>query len=290
MDKGRIPTDEPPPPYSEDPEDGPVTPPAEQQHQASQQTPSLPPPTTQVKPRFPPSFNLYRSSAFMQRLYTIGEHQATPLYAVSLHSGLSGRAHVIIHSGPADTAPPLATVNRALWGLDATITLPPLPGSSRDPAEVEEHLAAKSGGFGAPAYAFSVEAGTGAAAALRREAFEWRHSSGDAVQSLGGRVSGWKLVRLATDAPAGLGPDARFVPGAPGSASSRTDGKEVVAVWSWAGRSYSNKTLLFRFLGTGASGALGERWGLMAVVTALRIWDRERRQRNQRAAGGAAAG
>lgn len=46
------------------------------------------------------------------------------------------------------------------------------------------------------------------------------------------------------------------------------------------------KRMKFKFLGTGASGDLGERWAVMTVASALKIWDRERRQRQAAAAGG----
>ncbi|RYP68828.1 hypothetical protein DL771_006446 [Monosporascus sp. 5C6A] len=40
---------------------------------------------------------------------------------------------------------------------------------------------------------------------------------------------------------------------------------------------------------TGATGVLGERWAVMAVITALRMWDREAKKRGG-AAGGSMAG
>ncbi|KAI1354207.1 hypothetical protein F5Y01DRAFT_274521 [Xylaria sp. FL0043] len=58
-----------------------------------------------------------------------------------------------------------------------------------------------------------------------------------------------------------------------------SDGKEVVAVCAGASLSVS-KVLRFRFLGTGADGSLGARWAIMAVASALAIWNRDRRSRS----------
>jgi hypothetical protein len=44
-----------------------------------------------------------------------------------------------------------------------------------------------------------------------------------------------------------------------------------------------SKILSFRFLSSGANGALGERWAVMAVITALAIWDKERKARHNSA-------
>lgn len=105
------------------------------------------------------------------------------------------------------------------------------------------------------------------AAAARAEAFEWRHSKGGAVRRTG-RRSGYKLVRVSTDAGTGLGEVA-------------TGGGEVVAVFaaragSSAGRSRAGR---FMFQGSGAQGVLGAHWQLVAVMTAVGIWDHGRRRR-----------
>lgn len=56
-----------------------------------------------------------------------------------------------------------------------------------------------------------------------------------------------------------------------------SDGREIVAVWAGAGMASVSKVLRFRFLGTGADGSLGDRWAIMAVASALAIWNRDRR-------------
>ncbi|KAI0541710.1 hypothetical protein GGR58DRAFT_455900 [Xylaria digitata] len=119
---------------------------------------------------------------------------------------------------------------------------------------------------------FSIET---SASGRSRESFEWRHSSGVEVEALGGRHSGWKLVRVSLP-PIHMGKNHHHSNSALGHSS---DGKEVVAVWAGANMSVS-KILRFRFIGSGADGSLGERWAIMAVATALAIWNRNRRSRS----------
>lgn len=226
----------------------------------------------QINRQFPPAFSLYRESGF-GRSYMIGVHQNQPLYAVSIHSGWSGQPDVVLHSGASDRLPPLAGVDANAFGRSATVDLPPLPGSGL--AGSQERLEMSGAGFGHASQLFSIEVGTagGGGGGGPRERFEWRHSHGAEVDRLGGRGQGWKLVRLDSDAAAGgLRGGAQFARGA----ARTSDGLEVVAVWANASMSMS-KELNFQFLGSGESGVLGERWAVMAVITALRIFDKEKK-------------
>ncbi|KAI1398691.1 hypothetical protein F4819DRAFT_17591 [Hypoxylon fuscum] len=216
-------------------------------------------PAQQIQRQFPLAFNVYSTPRLTNKKVTIGEHQSQPLYAVSPSQSWSNTPAVVLHSGPIETAPPLATAGYA--SLEAGTKTITFPGSGQPAAE--ERLQRQ--GKHKFVWTFSIEAGPG----RRREAFEWRHSSCPAVRDLGGSNFGLKLVRLATDAPAGV-PGPTFQKGC----TTSSDGKEVVAVWATGGLSLS-KAVMFRFLGSGASGALGERWALMAVITALSIWDHD---------------
>ena len=55
-----------------------------------------------------------------------------------------------------------------------------------------------------------------------------------------------------------------------------SDGKEIVAVFSDNYEARNTRLVRFRFLGTGAAGHLGPRFAVMAVMTALRIWNERR--------------
>jgi hypothetical protein len=62
----------------------------------------------------------------------------------------------------------------------------------------------------------------------------------------------------------GKGPD-------PGAGESSSDGKEVVA--SFVDKTtLSNKVAKFEFQGSGATGELGDAFSIIAVLTALRLW------------------
>jgi hypothetical protein len=215
----------------------------------------------QIARQFPPTFGIY--SVGWGGGYTLGEHKDQVLYAVSTHTGWSGQPAVVLHTGPRNSLPLMAAVDFQILSHAMTITLPALPG--RGVAGKEEELSSKFNGW-SRIHGFSVEVDL---ASGRREEFEWRHSSGDAITALGADHFGWKLVRMATS------------PHAAHSSFTTKDGKEVVAAWSRTSMRGS-KVAKFQFLGTGETGLLGERWAIMAVVTALGIYERERRDERHR--------
>ncbi|KAI1428004.1 hypothetical protein F5Y12DRAFT_101602 [Xylaria sp. FL1777] len=249
-----------------------------------------------ARPLFPPAFSLYSQCPHH---YIIGTSQNAPLHAVSTSSSLSPRPDIIIHNGITQDMPALATVAHEPFSRSATITLPARPGS-RLPAA---HELLESVGAFTRVLSFSIE--TAASTRSRREHFEWRHSSGVEVEALGGRHSGWKLVRVSlpsvrihhrtttTPFSSSLLPSSyhsysysysakKHGINSSGSAwlGHSSDGKEVVAVCAAASIAASRKVLRFRFLGSGADGSLGDRWAVMAVASALAIWNRDRRSRS----------
>ncbi|RYP29232.1 hypothetical protein DL767_006831 [Monosporascus sp. MG133] len=211
-----------------------------------------------VNRKFPPVFYLY-STGLGGRKYVLGEHKNQPLYAVTTHAGWSGKADTVLHSGPSPDAPPLATAdggNTAVSSVDVD-----LPGAAQGSSPSSRERMTPTGfGYVHRKMQFEMDVGAG-----RREAFEWRHSSGPEVGALGGSHSGWKLVRLGGDG-----------------------GEEVVAVWASV-RMNPTKKFAFQFLRSGLTGVLGERWAVMAVITALRMWGQEAKKRGG-AAGGSMAG
>lgn len=222
--------------------------------------------------QFPPAFNLYRD-AFPggPRSYFLGEHQVTPLYSVTAGwTAAAGGSSLVLHNGPSDDHAPLATVAYDLTGRHMRVSLPSLPGRNRS-----EPVGLQTPTFMSAKFGFTVEipwpaGGPNGATAYRKESFEWRRSNSLAIGGLGGRSQGWKLVRLSNELP----PGGLAVSG---SGPPAGDGHEVVAVCTDAVMSMT-KLFKFSFLGTGLSGALGERWAVMAVTTGLVIWDQERRR------------
>ncbi|KAI0485488.1 hypothetical protein F4859DRAFT_511688 [Xylaria cf. heliscus] len=232
---------------------------------------------------FPPVFCLYCLGA---RHYVIGETRYSPLYAVATHPALSARPDVVMYSGASEDSPPLAFITHEPLSRSAGITLPARAGS-RIPASHE--LLESSSAF-PRILSFAIETAT-AVSEGRKERFEWRHSSGVEVEALGGRRSGWKLVRVSSSSaplippvpPAVvLSPSTSDHPTTKRDAGKKKHGKkrEVVAVWAVTGMPLAT-VLRFRFLGSGADGSLGEKWAVVAVASALAIWNRDIRARRR---------
>ncbi|KAH7024593.1 uncharacterized protein B0I36DRAFT_331675 [Microdochium trichocladiopsis] len=280
-------TDDEPPPYSAS--NGTNSNSLQSQPQSASSSAIPPPPP----PSAPISAQAQQQPRVFETNLLLGEHSTRPLYAVSQHSGWSGNPDVILHCGPDTRMPALASAAKDFsFGNQGPnqIVLPALDPSGGGGggggqglngggmAVVTEELCA-AGGW-TPNMLFSIEVGPADphTPPPRREMFEWRHSRGDAIAGLGAAAYGYKLVRLSSDPPPGLPPgSAQFV----GGGHATSDGKEVVAVFArvvgWGGG--DGTRMRFRYLGTGASGLLGDRWALMAAITAIRLWQREQRNR-----------
>lgn len=218
--------------------------------------------------QFPLICHLYTQP--FSRMFQLGEHQESPVYAVSTHSSWSGNPDVVLHTGTSKNDLPLAAAEATpSIPPSLTIHLPSLPGSDQK-ATIEPLVECK--GL-SRRYRFSIEVDPAGAV---REEFEWRHSSGSAIKDYACARQGWKLMRMSTNPPSGVDflSSIDYKP----SSYKSSDDKEVVAVWANFGMS-TNKLWRFAFLGTGATGALGERWAVMAVMTALLMWEQERRAR-----------
>lgn len=136
------------------------------------------------------------------------------------------------------------------------------------------------------------------------ETFEWRRSRGSEVKQLNASWRGWKLVRKGRtsshDHQAAVDQfskqDDDSLPrysiddekSDSGSAMEDTAGEEIVAVWAKSGTWTSLHDIgEFAFHGSGASGELGQRFAIMAVMTALSIW--QKAMRDAETAGAASA-
>jgi hypothetical protein len=208
---------------------------------------------------------MYYQKAVKIPTFNLGEAEDQPQYAVTFHNSLthSGNPYLLLHSSSDPNSPPLAIAEKAgRLGQRAEITLPAISGSGSEGVVSEEMSAHIS--FTSVSYAFVVDSGSG-----RREKFEWRSSKGGEVKALAAdkHAVGRKLVRLTAEADGVGGTRAVRDQGA------TSDGREIVAVWvdnpKWSG----NKAGTFQFLGSGTTGELGESFGVMAVATAVRIWE-----------------
>lgn len=118
-----------------------------------------------------------------------------------------------------------------------------------------------------PSLRYDVTLGCGSE--KRQETFEWRHSSSAAVSALRESHSGWKLVRMSGEKPAGR---RLFVD---------SQGCEIVAVLAATGGAFRcSKMARFGFLGSGATGQLGKHFDIFAVTSALLVFRLSLRQQN----------
>ena len=124
------------------------------------------------------------------------------------------------------------------------------------------------------------------------ETFEWRRSRGSEVKQLNASWRGWKLVRKGRTTHEHQNidqcskQDDDSLPrysiddekSDSGSAVEESAGEEIVAVWAKTGTWTSLHDIgEFAFHGSGASGELGQRFAIMAVMTALSIWQKAMR-------------
>jgi hypothetical protein len=250
--------DDPPPPYEE----------ATTDEEAAADRP----PAARVG-QMPVAFNLYYKMSMRLQLMHLGEHKSDPQYAVTFHTGFSGKPNIILHASPDPNAAALATSDDK--GIsDSKVTLP------ADGQFLELTVPFKSHREGVH-YTFTFEAEVGDLKP-QIETFEWRSSRGEEVRVARKHGSGWKLVRIARD----VGTD--VVECSDRASGATRDGKEVVAVYSSNMRTFT-KVCAFQFMGSGATGELGPRFPLLAVMTALRIIKINLDAANQGAAVAAAA-
>lgn len=221
-------------------------------------TPAAPPASaSNLNQQFPTEFNLYHSSSAPKN-FTLGQHQDQPFYSVSTRSGLSSDPDVVLHSTIHPSSQPLATAKFKTFSSDIICALPPVSHKNVLPTDIR--MDAGSGVTRSWSFAVEISNGNGG---LARSTFEWQQLSGEEVTTLSGPGTGFKLVHTARPG-SGAGPRAG-------------DGNEVVAFFSTTAMSATEK-MQFRFVGSGEAGILGERWSVMAVISALGIWEKERRK------------
>lgn len=188
----------------------------------------------------------------------LGDSTDHKLYAVSSYAGVSnngpGGPCVVLCNGPSEDDPPLAIAGEAdNWTAKSTmtvVTLPPLnPGVDATQKwttnRVQEIMRAKlTDDQKIASFWFSVEVeqkGRG----HHREDFEWRKRSKD---QLDGFKDGYELVRCKS------GP------------------QDVLAIIGFNGLTSLTKPFKIEFVGSAVTDSLGDRWTIMATITALRLW------------------
>lgn len=188
----------------------------------------------------PTHFSLYRSAHGLGNHFVIGVHRTEPLFAVTTHFGWKGRPDVVLHSGPTKDSPMLAGVDSDLFRRSTPATLC-LPGQPKIEQDVQ---ISREGG----AHRFIVEDEHEG-----RIVYEWLPSLTPPVASMGGR-SHWELVRY---------PEFHA-----------DQGKLIIANWNFELGMSMSKELTFEFLDPRIQLTTRDTWAVMALITALRIWDK----------------
>jgi hypothetical protein len=212
---------------------------------------------------FPTNLKVTYEKSISKIVCFLSEPDSEPSYTVSLPQGFWGP--MIFHDGPSDKHPVLATVkDESKWGNKFGVSL---PASSKEGVESRPELVKYEMVSKKERYWFGLEVGHGDQRRLDR--FEWRHSHGTEVKSLGGSKWGWKLVRLGRNSGTEEHDTAEVTGGNEALAS---DGGEIVAVWADATGLTLTRVGEFQLLGSGATGELGQSFSLMALASCLCIW------------------
>jgi hypothetical protein len=237
---------------------------------------------------FPPVMNAYYvySMAGLKSITLCGTNEKDRLYCIEVHTGWSTkrplgfmRPGVHIHNGPTMKDPVLVAAGDLSmdaakiyhFSLESIVLLPPLNEATDEDMGnmVTETMSASTvpGDKDAIAFRFEIEVEDVDGGKRLREGFEWRSvkkqdKDPHAVEG------GFKLLRLDRDHQrAHAAP-----PSSPQAVVQEGIENNVVAVLAWAKMTAIKHAFSLQLLGHGLSGALGERWTLMVVATAARLW------------------
>lgn len=202
--------------------------------------------------QLPAQLSLSRSAHGLGNHYVIGQHRTDPLLAVTTHSGFHSTPDVVLHGGPTKESPMLAGIDSNVLVHSTTAKLC-LPGYSGPTGEKAVEIARQGG-----AHRFDVDNDSG-----HPVTFEWIPHTTTKTSLLGGSKDlHWQLVRYnGTKA------------GNAGVETQPEDVKHVVATWANEGSMSLTKVLSIEFLEDTNRLATADAWVVMALITALRIWD-----------------
>lgn len=201
------------------------------------------------------------------------------LCLIEMQTGYSGKAPLgmrtgfLLRNGMSTKDPLLAAAGDESRGLhafnpDGIVFLPPLDPDAKSDRMDTELLRAEPGTNNDIAFHFSIEVGD----KERREEFAWRKVKKGEDQA---KRNGFKLVRLSSSQqssqPRGGGSSSGQAPSSSSSPLSGKDG-EAVAFLGWV-MAWPSLTHAFTLeVVDGQSSALGGRWTLMAIATAVRLY------------------
>ncbi|KAF4946999.1 hypothetical protein FSARC_14065 [Fusarium sarcochroum] len=278
--------DDPPPPYSDDPHPASSTEPLP--------TPSSFPASLTPKPLvtecaslpyvpLPQALTAYYQLSY--RTFHLGSDSNHKIFAASVYAGNTGkgpdRFSIVVHNGPSGKDQVLAAAGEMYKSTGSAISfrniinLSPVPGQDNvlvtgDATVAMEHMSAKLMEDGRTViFPFSILTtyNSGADAKgkkedfsrnLHHEHFEWRMTTKEEIADKS-FAHEYKLFRLPPQQAAG------------GSAAAG----EPVAMASFKRLLNLSKPFKMQFLDPETTHSSSERWRLMALITALRIWQHE---------------
>lgn len=262
-----------PPPYSErDGDEGPAPPDYDQ---------ALAGVTPNRNPYFPSVMNLHGSRLRLMSADLCGETARHRLYFIDFHTGLRGsgplgtRPGILIRNGPSGKAPILAAAGYMSASAAHASTFDPesivlVPGPDLDldldpqasTAELvtETMSATASRKDNSLVFRFAFEVGE----KQTREGFAWCELSNGADGAPKQRR--FRLLRLS----GGSYMHAKDKGG--GSSTADLEGEVVAMLTFYPTPAQRLHYLSLELLGSGRTGGLGRRWGIMAIATALRLW------------------
>ncbi|KAI0142249.1 hypothetical protein GGR57DRAFT_394623 [Xylariaceae sp. FL1272] len=250
--------------------------------------------------KIPPQMRIYytwRPSGFKTFFVCGSGGESDRLFTVKVHTGYSfspplGMKHGLhlynsAESSPTENCLLAAMGDSSLFGSvvldnDSLVYIPPLPAAHGGAASTgasfaNEVMRARTTPNGGVGWCFAIEVND--REKIRRERFEWRRvnkekakepKSDDGEEHF--ENGGFKLFRLAgTSADhqndtAGEGSSSRL-------ASNNEEVGELLARFTYRSLLKSPKHPFdLELVGEGVKGGLGERWSLMVLVTALRLW------------------
>lgn len=192
--------------------------------------------------------------------YHLGNSDDHKIYAISNHPGLSkggNRPYVVVHNGKSGDDPALAVVGEEKnWDGHSLTTVVSLPGiESGHVNELMQTIVMDD--HATVVFRFWIEVNQ-PNTVPHREEFEWRKDNSAKMEDF---KSTYQLVRLL-----------------PGNSDLEEkvdrshDGFEIVAIAGWKKMWALKKPFSFRLIGKGQTGEYGDRWTIMALMTAIRLW------------------
>lgn len=216
--------------------------------------------------RVPDAMTAQMNSIMSKMVSLTDDSNEETVFAVEIHTGFSGaaplglRPGVLLYDGPSKQD---RLIGAASWhtfmspsfytfSIRSDLLLPPLVSGGGDSTNlVHEIMTARVDADHGVGFHFTVELGRDSNFA--RESFCWRKVNKHSTDDAGG--GGFDLVQLPSAAERTLGMDG-----------------EKFATLRWLKKWTRPFALKFNHSGSAHSGVLDNRWRLVVVVTALRLW------------------